>query len=89
MTLEAYMQRHMWGPLDMQNTTFHLEKHARVTQRRVEMTSRVPDSELLVLETEKNVFAPEVVSYASGDGGIWGSAPDYLKVRACQICSGM
>ncbi|KZP23877.1 hypothetical protein FIBSPDRAFT_1042705 [Athelia psychrophila] len=83
--LEAYMQQHMWEPLDMQDATLHPEKHARVTQRRVEMTSRVPDSESLVPETEKNAFAPEVVSYASGGGGMWGSAPDYLKVRACQI----
>ncbi|KZP22694.1 beta-lactamase [Athelia psychrophila] len=78
--LEAYMQQYIWGPLNMQDITFHLEKNARVAQRRVEMTARVPDSELLVLDTTKNMFAPDVVSYASGGVGLWGSASDYLKV---------
>ncbi|KZP27322.1 beta-lactamase/transpeptidase-like protein [Athelia psychrophila] len=81
-TLETYMQQHIWDPLDMLDITFHLEKKTRVEQRRVEMTARIPESGLLILDTKKNELAPEVVGYASGGGGLWGSAPEYLKVLA-------
>ncbi|KZP25119.1 beta-lactamase/transpeptidase-like protein [Athelia psychrophila] len=80
MALEAYMQQYMWDPLGMQDITFHLEKKARVKQRLVEMTARVPESGVVILETGENTFAPEVVSFASGGGGLWGSAPEFLKV---------
>ncbi|KZP25102.1 beta-lactamase/transpeptidase-like protein [Athelia psychrophila] len=78
--LEAYMQQYIWDPLGMQDITFHLEKKALVKQRRIEMTSRVPESGLLIPQSWSPYFAPERVSYASGGSGLWGSAPEFLKV---------
>ncbi|KZP22708.1 beta-lactamase/transpeptidase-like protein [Athelia psychrophila] len=69
--LETYMQ---------QDITFHLEKKALVKQRRIEMTSRVPESGLLIPQSWSPYFAPERVNHASGGSGLWGSAPEFLKV---------
>ncbi|KAF7965252.1 hypothetical protein HWV62_44862 [Athelia sp. TMB] len=76
-SLEAYMQQHIWDPLGIQDLTFHLEKKERVRQNLIEMTQRSAESGDLVKGT--NVFCPERISFGGGGGGLWGSAPEYLK----------
>ncbi|KZP27293.1 beta-lactamase/transpeptidase-like protein [Athelia psychrophila] len=79
-TLEAYMQQHIWDPLGIQDITFHLEKKPRVKENLVEMTARVAESGLLI--PAKNEYIPEKIKIDQGGGGLWGSAPEYLKVLA-------
>ncbi|KAF7973516.1 hypothetical protein HWV62_3458 [Athelia sp. TMB] len=76
--LEAYMQQHIWDPLGIQDLTFHLEKKERVQQNRAEMTERIAESGGLA--KGKNLFCPERISFGMGGAGLWGSAPEYLKV---------
>ncbi|KZP27997.1 beta-lactamase/transpeptidase-like protein [Athelia psychrophila] len=78
MTLEAYMQQHIWDPLSIQDITFHLEKKERVKQNLVEMAVRVPESGLLI--QGKDEYYPASIGYGAGGGGLWGSASEYIKV---------
>ncbi|KAF7977496.1 hypothetical protein HWV62_3460 [Athelia sp. TMB] len=77
-SLEAYMQQHIWDPLGIQDLTFHMEMKERVQQNLIEMTERVPESGDLV--KGQNLFCPERIKFDRGGGGLWGSAPEYLKV---------
>ncbi|KZP27299.1 beta-lactamase/transpeptidase-like protein [Athelia psychrophila] len=78
--LEAYMQQHIWDPLGIQDITFHLEKKPRVKENLVEMTARVAESGFLI--PAENEYIPEKIKIEQGGAGLWGSAPEYLKVLA-------
>jgi CubicO group peptidase (beta-lactamase class C family) len=40
MTLEAYMQKHIWAPLEMKNATFFPKKSPEVMSRLADMSER-------------------------------------------------
>ncbi|KZP07679.1 beta-lactamase/transpeptidase-like protein, partial [Athelia psychrophila] len=73
LTLEAYMQEHIWGPLGVRSITFHLEKKGL---NQVETTMREPEPDLLI--PGKN----RLISFVSGGDGLYASAPEYLKILA-------
>ncbi|KZP16688.1 beta-lactamase/transpeptidase-like protein [Athelia psychrophila] len=77
-TLEAYMQQHIWTPLGMRDITFHLEQKEQVKRYLVETTARVPESGLLI--QGKNEIIPDPITFESGGAGLYSSAPEYLKV---------
>jgi CubicO group peptidase (beta-lactamase class C family) len=72
-TLEAYLRDHIFAPLGMEDTAFKIGPAQR--QRLVSVHSRQPDGALspIAFEIEQD---PE---YHAGGGGLYGTAPDYLK----------
>ncbi|KZP25191.1 beta-lactamase/transpeptidase-like protein [Athelia psychrophila] len=76
-TLEVYMQQHIWDPLGVQGITFHLEKKGL---KQVETATREPETGVLI--PGKNEFIPEFISFGSGGAGLYASAPEYLKILA-------
>lgn len=77
-TLEAYMQQHIWDPLGIQDMTFYLEKKERLKQNLVEMSTRVPESGLLIPDAIN--FLPDSMRVGSGGAGLYATASEYLKV---------
>ena len=72
-TLEAYLRDHIFAPLGMDDTAFKIGPSQR--QRLVGVHARGPDAALkpIAFEMEQD---PE---YHAGGGGLYGTAPDYVK----------
>uniref|UniRef100_Q07V55 Beta-lactamase n=1 Tax=Rhodopseudomonas palustris (strain BisA53) TaxID=316055 RepID=Q07V55_RHOP5 len=72
-TLEAYLRDHIFAPLGMDDTAFRIGPSQR--ERLVGVHARGPDGALkpIAFEIEQN---PE---YHAGGGGLYGTAPDYVK----------
>ncbi|KAF7970768.1 hypothetical protein HWV62_25731 [Athelia sp. TMB] len=77
-TLEKYMQEHIFQPLGMESTTFHLEQKEEVRGRLTGMSVRAGETGGLVHMQGHLMHDP--ASYGSGGGGLYASAPDFLKV---------
>ncbi|KAF7965209.1 hypothetical protein HWV62_45083 [Athelia sp. TMB] len=75
--LEEYMKKHVWGPLGMKSTTFHLEKNESVRARLAALSERIPETGLLV---PAPAVQADPAKDATGGGGAYASAPDYLRV---------
>ena len=93
MSLEAYMQKYLWGPLSIQDITFHNNAKPDVRKKLVHMTKRGNGSVYgaSVPSDEKVNWADE--SYHDGEdpdefggGGAFGSAVEYMKILH-SICS--
>jgi CubicO group peptidase (beta-lactamase class C family) len=93
MSLEAYMQKYLWGPLSIQDITFHNKAKPDVRKKLVHMTKRGNGSVYgaSVPLDEKVNWADE--SYHDGEdpdefggGGAFGSAVEYMKILH-SICS--
>jgi len=71
--LDAYLHEHIFAPLGMADTAFRIGPSQR--QRLVGVHSRKPDGSLspIAFEIEQD---PE---YHAGGGGLYGTAPDYIK----------
>jgi len=78
-SLGSYMDEHIWKPLGMKSTTFHLDQRADIKSRLVPAARRKEDGTLM--ENEGMVFT-ETVTEHSGGGGLWSTTPDYIKVLA-------
>jgi CubicO group peptidase (beta-lactamase class C family) len=72
--LDRYFRDHITGPLGMDGTTFTLTDKQRA--REASLHVRQPDGTLKPQPQEK----PIVATVFSGGGGIYSSAPDYLKL---------
>jgi len=72
-TLEAYLREHIFAPLGMDDTAFRIGPSQR--ERLVSVHARGPDAALkpIAFEIEQE---PE---YHAGGGGLYGTAPDYVK----------
>lgn len=87
MSLEAYMQKHIWDPLGIQDMTFHQELKPAVRAKLAKLSKR---GDLGIREagirTEEKVQWTDELVYADptpdelGAGGIIGSATEYIKV---------
>ncbi|SLM40580.1 Beta-lactamase/transpeptidase-like [Lasallia pustulata] len=77
--LGEYMQKHIWGPLDMTSITFHLEERPDVEARLSDMSIRTPTGDLAFIPGH---LIEDPVRDDLGGGGSYSSAPDYLKVLA-------
>ena len=77
--LGEYMRQHIWDPLGMSSTTFHLEDEPDVEARLADMSIRTPTGDL---ELFPELFVPRPVRDDMGGGGLCSSAADYIKVLA-------
>ncbi|KZP08067.1 beta-lactamase/transpeptidase-like protein [Athelia psychrophila] len=77
-SLERYVQDNICGPLGMHDTTFHLERVAGVAQRLAGMSVRAGENGRLAHMPGHLMHDP--AAYGSGGGGLYASAPDFLKV---------
>ncbi|TVY35060.1 Acyltransferase [Lachnellula subtilissima] len=86
MSLEEYMQKHIWHPLGIQNITFHSGKKPFVKENLVKMSRRVgnPTFGLPIRNEEKVEWLDESFSNTTpdeyGGGGLTGSATDFMKI---------
>jgi CubicO group peptidase (beta-lactamase class C family) len=78
-SLGSYMEEHIFQPLGLKSTSFHLDQRDDIKSRLVPAARRTEDGKLS--ENTMPVFTESVTEH-SGGGGLWGSAPDYLKVLA-------
>ncbi|KAF2421506.1 beta-lactamase/transpeptidase-like protein [Tothia fuscella] len=78
-TLGSYMEEHIWKPLGLNSTTFHLNKHPDIKSRLVPAAMRTEDGGLE--ESPAAVWLEDVDEH-SGGGGLWSSVTDYIKVLA-------
>ncbi len=72
--LEEYFQQHIFGPLEMVDTTFTPTKERR--ERLMPMHARLPDGSLQPIPFE----LPEDPEFYLAGGGLFGTAQDYLKL---------
>ncbi|KAA6412835.1 MAG: hypothetical protein FRX48_03828 [Lasallia pustulata] len=80
--LGEYMQKHIWGPLDMTSTTFHLEERPDVEARLPDMSIRTPTGDL--------AFIPGhlIENPARDDLGGGGSRKLCMKFQAAVVTAG-
>jgi CubicO group peptidase (beta-lactamase class C family) len=72
--LESYMQEHLFGPLGMHDSGFVLRPEW--TGRLAQVHSRGADGTLTPIDTPPPVEQPE---FYAGGGGLFSTAPDYLR----------
>lgn len=77
-TLEEYMQQHLFQPLGMKTTTFRAAKHTEITTHLAAMSQRQEDGSFQPAQSPWPIDAEE----DSGGAGIYSSVPDYMKVLA-------
>jgi len=82
-SLEEYMQRHIWGPLGMASTTFHPRARPDILARTAALVERDDQGRLRALHPN-HPFAksPAGLAPESGGGGCYGTANDYAKLLA-------
>ncbi|TVY44866.1 Acyltransferase LovD [Lachnellula cervina] len=87
MSLEQYMQKHIWDPLGIHNITFHPEKKPFVKNNLVKMSRRGgnPTFGLPIRNEEKVEWLDETVFDLStldeyGGGGLTGSATEFMEI---------
>jgi CubicO group peptidase (beta-lactamase class C family) len=78
-TLGDYFEEHIFKPLGIKETTFHLDQRPDLKAKVVQAGLRAKDGSLGPNPTP--VFAEKVVGH-SGGGGLWSNASDYIKVLA-------
>ncbi|KFX90972.1 hypothetical protein V490_06166 [Pseudogymnoascus sp. VKM F-3557] len=88
MSLEAYMQAHIWDPLGIANITFHKGLKPDLKRRLVKMTKRGPIRGVWgkpslkgekVEWTEVGMYEDPIIDEYGG-GGSYGSATEYMKI---------
>ncbi|KFZ10494.1 hypothetical protein V502_08091 [Pseudogymnoascus sp. VKM F-4520 (FW-2644)] len=93
LSLEAYMQKHIWDPLGIKNITFHQELKPDVRRRLVKMTKRgtrrgvwsKPSARGEKIEWTDDSLYEDPCADEFGGGGAIGSAVEYLKILT-SIC---
>jgi CubicO group peptidase (beta-lactamase class C family) len=70
--LETYLRRHITGPLGMHDTAFKLGESQRA--RLSAMHARTPDGTVAI-----PFEVPQEPEFHMGGGGLYGTAPDYLR----------
>lgn len=76
-SLGDYMQEHIWKPLGIKSTTFHLQQRPDLKSRRADMSMRAADGSIQPSPTR---YFPEDVVDDSGGGGLYSCAADYIKL---------
>ncbi|KAH7071811.1 beta-lactamase/transpeptidase-like protein [Paraphoma chrysanthemicola] len=75
-SLEKYLREHVFGPLGMNSTTFHLELYPELARRLVKMTKRTEGGTL----SESKGLWPDSVPEDCGGAGLYSSPDDYIKI---------
>jgi len=81
-SIDRYFREHITGPLDMIDTDFNITEKQRA--REANLHTRKPDGTLVAQPKEKLVVATSF----SGGGGIYSTAPDYLKLLQALLNQG-
>lgn len=94
LSLEDYMQKHIWAPLGMKITTFFPKKSPRVMERLADMSQRdcgltmfgtAEDPNAKLVYTDNTIWNMESVACHGGAGG-YGNPVEYQKILH-SICS--
>jgi CubicO group peptidase (beta-lactamase class C family) len=72
-TLEDHFRRHIFAPLGMHDTSYHLDDHRRA--RLATRHQRQPDGSLRTIPGA----LPDRPAYYNGGGGLFSTGPDYLR----------
>lgn len=78
-TLGEYVEQHIFSPLGMNSTTFHLEQKPHVREELMTMFARGPGGELL--PGSSRILADPAPEEMGGTG-LYSSVPDYTRVLA-------
>lgn len=87
-TLEEYMEKHIWGPLGMTEFTFHLSKNVSVKDKLADMSYRdggvtmfgtVENQDAKVIYTDESVWSHETQHYFGG-AGAYGNVVQYQRM---------
>ncbi len=73
LTLGDYLQENLFAPLGMNSTSFRVSADRRT--RLASKHARAPDGSLSVIPFD----LPEEPQFHSGGGGLYGTAPDYIR----------
>jgi CubicO group peptidase (beta-lactamase class C family) len=80
-TLEAYMRLNIFDVLGMDDTTFHPNDRGNLIKRLMPMTHRVASGELVDgIGENPGLLVPLDPTDDFGGAGLFGTAPDYLKL---------
>ncbi|CEL02060.1 hypothetical protein ASPCAL01635 [Aspergillus calidoustus] len=77
-TLEAYLQKHIFQPLDMASTTFRLRNHPDIKKRMYPMFARQEDG---VLIPSQDPWPTEPIADCAG-AGLYSNVPDFMTLLA-------
>lgn len=83
LSLTQFFERHIWGPLDMNSTTFDFSTRPDLLSRAARMTYRADDGRLVSGDAAMKVFGVEIGTLyvkESGGGGCFSTANDYIKL---------
>jgi CubicO group peptidase (beta-lactamase class C family) len=83
LSLDAYLRAHVTGPLGMHDTGFLPD--AAQFARLASLQQRAPDGTLAALPMESPPSPPE---FFGGGGGLYGTAPDYLRFLRMLLAGG-
>ncbi|KAH8820817.1 beta-lactamase/transpeptidase-like protein [Xylogone sp. PMI_703] len=87
-TLQSYLEKNVWQPLDIKLMTFHPDEHPEVQKRLVGMTHRGAGAGILGISggddekveyTDDTLFSYPLADEWGGAGGI-GAPTDYIKI---------
>jgi CubicO group peptidase (beta-lactamase class C family) len=81
-TLEEYMQRHIFVPLGMSSTTFYISKRPDLASRRAAIGFRSSPNAPLASGADT---APKDPAVARGGSGLYSTANDYVKMLVSLI----
>lgn len=76
------MQQHIFQPLGMSSSTFHLQERPDIKDRRADMSMREDDGKLVPSNTR---FLSDDEPSDLGGGGLFSSPADYLKFLAALL----
>jgi CubicO group peptidase (beta-lactamase class C family) len=79
LSLGDYFERHIFDPLGIVSTTFHIDRNPKLLMRLMPASRRGDDGRLSSSET--NGYPLEMNEH-SGGGGLWSSVSDFVKVLA-------
>lgn len=85
LSLEAYMQKHIFQPLGMTSTTFRIASHPELHARRADIGFRGEARQTL---KQGENFKPDVTPLDGGGSGLYSTASDYAKLLSALLDDG-
>lgn len=78
LTLGPYMEKYIWGPLGMKDTTFRPRQNTKLAQKLIQRVERLDDGGIALDPMERFPHIDPVDE--SGGGGLYSTSRDYIKV---------